>query len=902
MSRDDARGAPRPRRRGSADDPVLTSKITKPGLPGWAVSRPRIEKLIAEGVRGPMTTVTGPPGAGKTMAIASWAAASSYPCALVWITLDDYDNRPSVFWSYVVAALRRAGVAVPRVLPGPTRGAVDHVFLLRLASVLAEQDPPVVMVLDDVHLLTEPAILDGLAYVLRNARTGLHLVIASRADPLLPLHQYRLAEELTEIRADDLAFSAPESAVLLAHHGVTLSAAALDCLTSRTEGWAAGVRLAALSLHGRQDPEQFVKEMDAENSAITGYLVDEVLNAQPPSVRDLLLRTSILDYISMDLARELVDNQQAADTLPALARANAFIRPVGHGWYRYHSLFGSVLRLKLQIESHNRLADLYRRAARWFQRNGHVNEAVRYATESGDWPFAARMAVDEFVVDQLIEPRGSQRLAEAFRRMPRDLAWTGPQPLLVLAATELSSTPGEACITPLAAAESMLGRLPTDDEIPARLAAALIRLALSRRTGDSEAAAAATERAEALLEHIPDELLTRRPEIRAQVLSGRGAVELSAGHLDAAAAAFQAGATASAQVGAYEHADCLGYLALVDALRGRLSCAVGHADEAAEATENGSSDLAGHITPAASVALAFVRLQRGDLQEAHSQLKLAESALRICPDKLVSSVACMIAAQRCLAGGRPPAASEMIRQARQGWSVSPPGWLERELAILESRVCASAGDVQAAVAAAQRADPQTVPDAAAALAYAWLVSGDLQAARRALDAIAESDSEVSQRIGLAGWLVDARLSYTTGDDARGRQSLERALWLAKQEHIRLFFAMELTWIRQVLRREPELARAFRALLEPSPVSPVPVPAPERQASARQTTPLVVERLSEREHEVLTHLSQMLSTAEIATEMYLSVNTVKTHLRSIYRKLSAAHRSEAVRRARQLELI
>jgi LuxR family transcriptional regulator, maltose regulon positive regulatory protein len=902
MSRDDARGAARLRRHASADDPVLTSKITQPGLPSWAVARPRIEKLIAEGVRGPLTTVTGPPGAGKTMAIASWAAASSYPCALVWITLDDYDNRPSVFWSYVVTALRRAGVAAPRVLPGPTRGAVDHLFLLRLASVLTEQDPPVVMVLDDLHLLTEPAILDGLAYVLRNARAGLHLVIASRVDPLLPLHRYRLTGELTEIRADDLAFSVPESALLLAHHGITLSAAALECLTGRTEGWAAGMRLAALSLHGHPDPEQFVKEVDAENSAITGYLVDEVLNAQPASVRDLLLRTSILDCISVDLARELADDQQAADALPALARANAFIRPIGHGWYRYHSLFASVLRLKLQIECRDRLADLRRRAARWYQRNGQVNEAVRYAAESGDWPFAAGMAVDEFAVDQLIEPRGKQRLAEAFRRMPRDSAWTGPQPLLVLAAMGLSSTPGEACTTPLAGAESMLERLPADDEIPARLAAALIRLALSRRIGDLEAAAAAAGRAEALFEQIPDDLRSRRPEIRAQVLSGRGAVELSAGRLAAAAAAFQAGVTASAQEGAHEYADCLGYLALVDALRGRLSSAVEHADEAVEATESGSDDLAGHITPAASVALAFVHLQRGEMQEAHAQLKLAEPALQICPDKLVSSVACMIAAQRRLAGGRPAAASEMIRRARQDWSVSPPGWLERMLAILESRACASAGHVQAAAAAARRADPQSVPDAAAALAHAWLASGDHQAARRALDAVAESGSEVSQRIGLAGWLVDARLSYATGDVARGRRSLERALRLAKPEHIRLPFAMERTWIRQVLRRDPELAQAFRELLEPSLVSPFPVLAPERQTSAAQTTPLVVERLSEREREVLTHLSGMLSTAEIATEMYLSVNTVKTHLRSIYRKLSAAHRSEAVRRARQLELI
>jgi LuxR family maltose regulon positive regulatory protein len=902
MSGTDVRRAARSRRHAGIDDPILTPKITIPDLPDWAVARPRIEKLIAEGARGPLTTVTGPPGAGKTMAIVSWAAASSYPCTLVWITLDDYDNRPSVFWSYVVTALRRAGIAVSRVPPGPTRGDVDHVFMLRLASVLAAQDPPVVMVLDDLHLLTEPAILDRLAYLLRNARPGLHLVAASRVDPLLPLHRYRLTGELTEIRADDLAFSVLESGLLLARHGITLSAVALECLTGRTEGWAAGIRLAALSLHGHPDPEQFVKEMDAEESAITGYLVDEVLNAQPSSVRDLLLRTSILDCVSVDLARELADDQQTADALPALARANAFIRPIGHGWYRYHSLFASVLRLKLRIECRGRLADLHRRAARWYQRNGQVNEAVRYAAESGDWLFAAGIAVDEFAIDQLIEPRGSQRLAEAFRRMPPDSAWTAPQPLLVLAAMGLSSTAGgEACITPLAAAESILERLPADDEIPARSAAALIRLALFRRTGDHEAAAAAAGRAEALFEQIPEELRSRHPEIRTQVLSGRGAVELWAGRLDAAAAAFRAGVAASAPDGAYERADCLGYLALVDALRGRLSCAVEHAEEAAEATESGSDDLAEHIIPAASVALAFVHLQRGDMQEAHTQLRLAESALRICPDKLVSSVACMIAAQRRLAGGSATAASEMIRRARQDWSPSPPGWLELRLAILESRACVSAGDVQAAVTAAQRADPQSVPDAAAALAYAWLASGDHQAARRALDAMAESRSEVSP-IGLAGWLIDARLSYGTGEGARGRRSLEHALRLATREQIRLPFAMERTWMRQVLRRDPELAHAFRELLEPSLVSSVPVSVPESQTPTAQTTPLVIERLTEREREVLTHLSGMLSTAEIATQMYLSVNTVKTHLRSIYRKLSAAHRSEAVRRARQLGLI
>ena len=178
-----------------------------PAVPGWAVIRPRIDKLLADGARGPLTSVTGPPGAGKTMAVAAWATSTSYPCTLAWVNVDDYDNRPRVFWSYVVAALRKAGIAVPQVVPGPGRVAVDHAFLVRLASTLAAQDPPVVLVLDDFHLLTEPAVLDGLAYVLRNAWPGLHLMVVSRADPLLPLHRYRLAGQLAEIRADDLAFS-----------------------------------------------------------------------------------------------------------------------------------------------------------------------------------------------------------------------------------------------------------------------------------------------------------------------------------------------------------------------------------------------------------------------------------------------------------------------------------------------------------------------------------------------------------------------------------------------------------------------------------------------------------------------------------------------------------------------
>ena len=601
------------------------------------------------------------------------------------------------------------------------------------------------------------------------------------------------------------------------------------------------------------------------------------------SVRDMLLRTSILDCVNAELAGVLADDPKAADALPALARANAFVLPIGGGWYRYHSLFGELLRLKLRLEQREQLPDLYRRAARWYQCHDGLIEAARYAAESGDWQFAADIVVDELAVGRLIEARDNQPLA----------AVTGRR-----RCARLPGSAGETSVTSLAAAEEMLGRLPADDEIPARLAAALIRLALGRRTGDLRAATTAAARAEFLFGQLPESVRARHQELHVQMLAARGAITFWAGDLDAAAAAYGAGIAACTSADADGRADCLGHLALLEALQGRLSLAVEHSTEAADALQSSRGDQAGHITAAASVALAVVHLQRTDMQEAQAQLKLAEAALGVWPDKLVSAVTCMVAAQRHLAEGRAAAAAELIRQARQGWSSSPPGWLELELTILESQACLASGDIQAAVAAARRADPECVSDAAAALAHAWMAVGDQQAARRVLDAVEETFDGDPQLRSVAGLLADARLSYRTGNSTRGRRSLQRALQLARPEQVRLPFAMERSWIRPVLRRDAELARAYSDLLEPGPAAF----SHEGQQPEGAAAPRVVKKLSEREREVLTHLSELLSTAEIAAEMYLSVNTVKTHLRSIYRKLSVGHRSEAVRCARQLELI
>ena len=613
-----------------------------PDLPGWAVARPRIDELIADGTRGPLTLVAGPPSAGKTMAIAAWAAASRDPGVLAWLTVDGHDNRPRVFWSYVVAALRRAGVAVPRVRFGPGRVAVDHAFLANLASALAAHDPPAVLVLNDVHLLAEPAVLDGLAYVLRNASRGLHLVVASRMDPMLPLHRYRLAGQLAEIRADDLAFSTEESALLLAHHGIALSA---DTLAGSPAGSRAGPRACAW-------PRCPCKDATTLTSSRRNWRP-----GKPPSpaiwwrstrrsaapAREMLLRTSILDSVNAELVRELTDNQPEAGILPDLARANAFIRPLGQGWYRYHSLLATVLRLKLRIEHSGLVPDLYRRAARWYQLNGRLDEAVWCAAESGDWPFAAGMVVDEFATGQLTEPCSHRPLAEAFQRMPRHTAWTQPQPLLVLAAAGLSRVSSDSVATSLIAAESMLDRLPDNEEVPARLAAAQIRLALARRTGDFGLATAAAKRAEALIDQLSQEVHAQYPGIRAQVLAGYGAADLWAGRLDEAAVRFEAGVAAAPPAG-HERADGLGYLALAEALAGRLSSAVVRAAQAADAISGGGDDLIEHVIPSVDVALAWVYLQRGDMQRAHARLKQAEASLRICPDRLVSALACTVAA------------------------------------------------------------------------------------------------------------------------------------------------------------------------------------------------------------------------------------------------------------------
>jgi len=888
------RGSGRTRRSaGPAGDPILTSKITVPEVPEWAVLRPRITGLIAEGTRWcPLTVVTGPPGAGKTMAVALWAAAQSGPVA--WVGLDDFDNRPAMFWSYVVAALRRSGVAIPRA-PQLARQprAADEGFLLRLTAALADQDPAVTLVLDDMHTLREPDALKKLDFVLRNAGAGLRVVVTSRMDPLLPLHRYRVAGQLAEIRASDLAFSAAEASLLLAERCGVLPADVLDALIQRTEGWAAGLRLAAMSLDGHPDPGQFVKELMAEDSALISYLIDEVLNVAPPAMREVLLSTSILEHFTADAAVDLTGNARAGGILAALTRTNAFVQPIGSGWYRYHTLFAEMLRLKLRLEHPDRVAVLHQRAARWYERQGLLTDAVRQATRAGDWPLAAGLVVDDLAIGQLIGPRDDQDLVTEFARMPSGPAWTSPAPYLVSAAAAVAAGQHDSCAAALNAAEPLLAALPVVQQVAGRLAAELIRLTSCLRTGDLTAAAPAADRAELMLRQAAAGKLARHPELTQHVLSGRAAVELWSGRPAEAVRILEAGLAAEAAAGReYERADWAGLLALAEALAGRLSRA---AELAGQALPGGMRRPPGqHPHPAPLVALAWVHLERNELHQARAALMQADASLAAGPDRLTGAVAYLVAAGGALAEGRATVAAQIAARARSGWSA--PVWLDQQLILAESRAWAAAGDVRAAVAAAERAAPSS--EAAVTLAHAWAVAGDGENASRAL-ATALADDTLPDRVRLQALLVDARLGYARGDAAQGRRTLATALRLAEREQLRLPLLTERSWLGPVLHRDPELTENHQGMLGralgPGQLS---VPAPARD----QEPVLIIEPLTEREREVLVHVSDMLNTAEVASEMYISVNTVKTHLRNIYRKLAAAHRNEAVRRARQLELI
>src|SRR6266498_951378 len=375
--------------------PLLETKLHVPRWRRGLVARPRLSERLSRGAESALTVVSAPAGFGKTTLLAQWlATAPGDGPSAAWLSLDQRDNDPAVFWTYLVAALQTAahgvGAGALSLLQSP-RPPIEAV-LATLLNDLGAVSNDVVLVLDDYHVIDARDVQDGMAFLLEHLPPQIHLVIASRTDPALPLARLRGRGELVEIRAADLRFTPDEAAAYLnGVMGLVLTARDVAALEGRTEGWIAALQLAALSMQGREDTAAFIAGFAGDGRYIVDYLAEEVLQRQPEHVQHFLLQTSILDRLSGPLCDAVTGQDGGRAKLAALERGNLFLVPLDdrRRWYRYHQLFADVLQAHLRDEQPGELPDLHRRASAWYEQNGEPSETIRHALAAGDFERAA---------------------------------------------------------------------------------------------------------------------------------------------------------------------------------------------------------------------------------------------------------------------------------------------------------------------------------------------------------------------------------------------------------------------------------------------------------------------------------------------------------------------------------
>ncbi|WP_330465811.1 LuxR C-terminal-related transcriptional regulator [Micromonospora zamorensis] len=938
-----------------AESPLLASRLTPAVPPEPVVARPRLLRRLDEGSAGPVTLIAAPAGWGKTTLLASWvrlggAAPDVEPGAVVpdsgdlsvppearpvpaWLSVEVGDDGDRL-WAYLAAALRSAtGSAEDGPLPDrPPRPEQLEV----LAATLAAADRPVLLVLDDLHRVADPAALTGLEFLLRHAERRLRLVIGARAGLHLPLHRLRLAGELTEIGPDELAFTDDEVADLLTAHAAALPAAAVHQLRDRTGGWPAALRIAALAVRGQPDPERWVGQFGGDQPEIAGYLHEEVLPALDPAEEDLLRRTAIVDTVCADLAEALTGRVDAAQVLAALAGTGGLLhredtRPP---WYRCEPLLADLLRADLARLPPDELRDLHARAADWYAGDGRPADGLRHALAAGRWDLAGDLFVahwpelTRYDRDPVHAPAPMTPPAEVIRADPEvalacaaERAYAGDLPA---ASSHLRSAADHAAGLPVPRRDRFL-RLVTALEVsvarlsddPAEVRAAAARLLRTRPAGatptrvpDSASTGAASSAPTTGGGGAADDA-----DLRAFTGTALGLVELADGALPAArfvrarAAAREAGRPRTELVGASR-------AALLLAVRGELRAA-----EQAARDALGMPPYRGWSCRLdcayAYLALALVAQLRDQPEEAAANLALAGPALGIvggwiagpetdagddwpaaaADEPVAATVAALCRAKLHRDAGDPAAGQRLLVRAREALADRPSA---TELAGLlrgaEAELRAERGDLDAArdllVGASE-------PVLAVAAAKVELLAGDAAAAGRALPGW-QSPAATSWPlpVRLDAGLLDALLAERAGDGRRAGRILEQVLDLAGPQGCRRVFTRAEPPVRDLLAAHLDAGTAHFALVSDL----------VRGAGRSTARPAVEPRdtldepLTERELTILRYLQSILSNVEIASELSLSVNTVKTHVRNIYRKLDATRRREAVRRARELRLI
>ncbi len=832
------------------------------------------------------------------MLVRSWVEEVGLEDRVAWVSVGQGERDGQGFWLAVIDALGGVVGSVEVVDPAP--GFRGEVVVERLLSELAALEEPVVLVVDDLHELRSVDALEWLELFLARLPSRLLVVLATREDPRLGLHRLRLAGGLTELRGPDLAFSPEEARELLETAGVRLSNAAEASLYERTEGWAAALRLAAISLAGHRDPERFVSEFSGSERAVAGYLLAEVLERQPAEVRELLLRTAVLERVSGPLADYLTDGSGSERILQQLEDANAFVisLDVGRSWFRYHHLFANLLQLELRRVSPGLVGSLHWAAAQWFEREGYIVEAIQHAQAAGQWQHAARLLADTFVA-LLLDGR-IETVLDLLSAFPRDMVAADPELALVAFAGILHGA-GEESAACVDVAQRLANTVPEERRRRFDVLLTESRLVLARWRGDIEAVSEEVPLLEAALAAQPADERALSDELRAVAMQNLGLAELWASRFDDARRHLEhALALARRARRSWLEIRCLGPLGLVGPWTGKpFSAGLTLSEQAVRIAEaHGWRDDPALITALATGAVALLFLGRFDetdhwLERARRILRPegdpgtelvvhhARGLLRLAQERHEEALEAFRAAERMqalLAGEHAFAIAARARlietHARMGQLVSA-----RETLANTSREARNTAEMRMAAAVIH------------------LAEGEPGEAVKVLTPVTEGVTSKIHRpsVIIEALAIGAVACERLGDRRAAGASLERALELAEPEGIILPFI--LVRLRELLDRLPHHRTAHAALLRI--VLDVRASASPR-VSAEDFT--LLEELSEAELHVLRYLSGSLKAPEIAAELSVSANTVRTHIHHIYAKLEVHDRNEAVARARALGLL
>jgi LuxR family transcriptional regulator, maltose regulon positive regulatory protein len=874
-----------------------------PAFPDGVICRPGLFGLL--GAAGRVTEVSAPAGSGKTLLLRSWIGEAGLAECAAWVAVQGEERDPQQFWLSVLGALRETAAGSALVRPLTAAPDLDGWAVVeRLLDDLGGLEDRVWLVIDDVHELGPAEASRQLELLVMRAPAELRFVLVTRHDLRLGLHRLRLEGELTEIRAADLRFTRDEARSLFEAGGVELSDSALARLYDRTEGWAAGLRLAALSLAGHPDPDQFAAEFSGSERTVAEYLLAEVLERQTEPVRRLLLRTSVLDRVNGELADLLTGGSGGERALQRLEEANAFVVALDarRSWFRYHQLFADLLQLELRGSAPDDLSALHAAAAGWYADHGHLVEAVRHAQAAEDWGLAARLLSDHWVGFGL---NGLGATAhELLARFPAGVIAADAELAARMAGDELTRGSREEAERYLTLATRGLASVPAGRRGRSQVVLAVVQMRFARKRGDLSAVAEQAQRLLAPAGAADPARLGVGEDLRVLALIDLGIAQLWTGSFEEADRHLEQGIALAHRIGRpYLEVTGLAHWAQLVSWRS-FALATQRSRQAIElARRHGWADEP--VTGVAYLALSLAEMSQARLEEAERALEQAERTLQ--PEAEPAAGMRLHYARAVLefVRGRYDAALRAFRTAERlaGMLVAQHTFAVR-LQSHHLQALVRMGQTQPVEQAFAKMDGQEheTGENRIALAVLRLAQDDPQAATVALAPVIDGSASL---INAQYWLVQAFLLEAISRDALGdagaaRRALERALDLSEPEG--LLFPFLLDPAPGLLERHRRLGTAHATLISEirNVLAGRKPAAPAGDAGGGERG--LHEPLSQSEIRVLRYLPTKLSAPEIADQLYLSVNTVKTHMRHVYDKLGAHRRHEAVEQARALGLL